>query len=118
MKTVNFGVMGAAKFAREHMAPAIHAADGARLAALATSAPQKAEPFQAFCPDLKLHSSYEHLLADPAIDAVYIPLPNHMHIDWATKALQAGKHVLVEKPVALKAEEIDPIIAVREQTGL
>lgn len=118
MKPVRWGVLGAARFAREHMAPAIHAAEGAELAALATSDPVKAEGFSAFCPSLAVHDSYEALLADPSIDAVYIPLPNHMHVEWTLKTLAAGKHVLTEKPIALKAREIDQIIAARDRTGL
>ena len=118
MKPVRWGVLGAARFAREHMAPAIHAAEGAELAALATSDPAKAEGFRAFCPGLALHDSYEALLADPTIDAVYIPLPNHLHVDWTLKALAAGKHVLCEKPIALAAPEIDRIIAARDRSGL
>ena len=118
MKTVNWGVLGAAKFAREHMARAIHEATGARLYALATSDPAKAAGFSAFCPDLKVHASYEALLADPAVDAVYIPLPNHLHVNWTLKALAAGKHVLCEKPIALQAAEIDALIAARDQSGL
>ncbi len=115
---VNWGVLGAAKFAREHMARAIHAAAGARLAALATSSPGKAAGFQAFAPDLRVHESYEALLADPEIDAVYIPLPNHLHVEWTDKALQAGKHVLCEKPIAMRADQIDGLIALRDKTGL
>ena len=118
MKPVRWGVLGAAKFAREHMAPAIHAAEGAELAALATSDPAKADGFRAFCPSLAVHSSYESLLADPTIDAVYVPLPNHLHVEWTLKALAAGKHVLTEKPIALRAEEIDRIIAARDASGL
>ena len=118
MQTVRWGILGAARFAREHMAPAIHAAKGAELAALATSSAEKASGFQYFCPGLKVHSSYEALLADPSIDAVYIPLPNHMHVEWTLKALRAGKHVLTEKPIALRAGEIDAIIAERDRTGL
>lgn len=118
MKPVKWGVLGAAKFAREHMAPAIHAAKGAELAALATSDPAKAEGFRAFCPGLTVHDSYDALLADPTIDAVYIPLPNHMHVEWTLKTLAAGKHVLTEKPIALKARDIDQIIAARDRTGL
>ncbi len=70
MKPVRWGVLGAANFAKEHMAPAIHAAKGAEFAALATSSPEKAAGFQAFCPSLKIHATYEALLADPSIDAV------------------------------------------------
>lgn len=118
MKPVRWGVLGAAKFAREHMAPAIHAAEGAELAALATSDPAKAEGFRAFCPALEVHSSYEALLADPGIEAVYVPLPNHLHVEWTLKALAAGKHVLTEKPIALRAEQIEQIIAARDASGL
>jgi len=118
MKPVRWGILGAANFAKEHMAPAIHAAKGAELAALATSSPEKAAGFQAFCPGLTVHSSYEALLADPSIEAVYIPLPNHLHVEWTLKALAAGKHVLTEKPIALHADEIDQIIAARDASGL
>ena len=118
METVNWGVLGAAKFAREHMARAIHEAEGARFHALATSDQEKANPFKAFCPDFRIHTSYDDLLADPEIDAVYIPLPNHLHVEWTLKAIQAGKHVLVEKPIAMKAAEIDAVIAARDETGL
>ena len=116
--TVRWGILGAARFAREHMAPAIHAAEGAELVALATSDPAKAEGFRAFCPGLAVHGSYEALLADPGIDAVYIPLPNHLHVEWTLKCLAAGKPVLTEKPIALRAEEIDQIIAARDASGL
>ncbi|OYW57539.1 MAG: oxidoreductase [Rhodobacterales bacterium 32-66-7] len=118
MKPVRWGVLGAARFAREQMAPAIHAAEGAELAALATSDPAKAAGFRAFCPGIAVHASYDALLADPTIDAVYIPLPNHLHVEWTLKALAAGKHVLTEKPIAMRADEIDQIIAARDQSGL
>lgn len=114
MKAVRWGILGAAKFAREHMAPAIHAAKGAELYALATSDPAKAAGFQDFCPGLKVHSTYDSLLADPDVDAVYIPLPNHIHVLWTLKALAAGKHVLTEKPIAMHAHEIDQIIHARD----
>lgn len=118
MKPVNWGVLGAAKFAREHMARAIHEAEGARFFALATSDSVKADPFRAFAPDVKLHATYEALLADPGVEAVYIPLPNHLHVEWTKKALAAGKHVLTEKPIALRAGEIDGLIAARDHSGL
>lgn len=118
MDVVNWGILGASNFAADKMAPAIHAAHGARLAALATSSVEKAAPFQAFQPDLTVFTEYEALLADPSVDAVYIPLPNHMHVDWTLKAIAAGKHVLVEKPAALQAEEFDALIAARDASGL
>ncbi len=114
---VRWGVIGAANFALQHMAPAIHAARGGEFFALATPDPKKAAPFQEFCPGLKLHASYEALLADPEVDAVYIPLPNHLHVIWTLKALAAGKHVLTEKPIALQVREIDQIIQARDGAG-
>lgn len=117
-KPLNWGILGAAKFAREHMGPAIHAAKGARLAGLATSSADKFAEFSALFPDLSHHDSYEGLLADDGIDAVYIPLPNSLHVEWGLKALAAGKHVLIEKPVAMQAGEIDALIAARDRTGL
>lgn len=114
---MRFGVLGAAKFAREHMGPAIHAAKGAELAAIATSDLARADPFKAFAPGLSVVTDYDALLADPSIDAVYVPLPNHLHVPWAVKALEAGKHVLVEKPLALKAADFDQVIAARDASG-
>lgn len=115
---VNWGILGAANFARQHMGPAVHAAKGARLAALGTSNVEKAAGFLDFCPDLKVHNSYEGLLDDPDIDVVYVPLPNHLHVEWALKAIAAGKHVLIEKPVAMKADEIDGLISARDTAGV
>ena len=117
-KPVQWGILGASKFALQHMGPAIHAADGARLAGLATSDPTKAAPFQQFCPDISVFHSYDALLADPRIEAVYIPLPNHLHVEWSLRALDAGKHVLCEKPMTMRADEFETLIAKRDQTGL
>lgn len=117
MTPIRWGILGAAKFAQEHMGPAIHAARGAELVALATSNAQKAAGFQAFAPQLSVHDSYDALLADPGIDAVYVPLPNHLHVEWSLKALAAGKHVLCEKPMTLQAAEFDQLIAARDKTG-
>ncbi|MEL6644120.1 MAG: Gfo/Idh/MocA family oxidoreductase [Pseudomonadota bacterium] len=117
-EVVNWGILGAARFAREYMGPAIHAAKGARLAALATARAEAAAEFAAFAPDLRVHDSYEALLADPEIDAVYIPLPNHLHVEWTLKALAAGKAVLCEKPLAMRADDFDAVIAARDASGL
>ncbi len=114
---VKWGILGASKFAREFMGPAIHAAHGAELVALATSDPAKAAPFRSFCPDIRVHDSYDALLADPGIDAVYIPLPNHLHVDWTLKAAAAGKHVLCEKPIGLTDADFDRLIETRDKSG-
>lgn len=115
---IRWAILGSGKFAREHMGPAIHAASGAELAALGASSVEKAAPFQAFAPDLRVHDSYDAVLADADVDVIYVPLPNHLHIEWAMRALEAGKHVLVEKPVGLTAEQIAPLIARRDESGL
>ncbi|MCW1932809.1 Gfo/Idh/MocA family protein [Pararhodobacter zhoushanensis] len=115
---MRWGILGAAKIAQTNLAPAIQRARGAEFAALATSSEEKAAPFRAMQPGVTLHASYEALLADPGIDAVYIPLPNHLHVEWSLKALAAGKHVLCEKPLALEAAQIDPLIAARDASGL
>lgn len=116
--SLRWGILGAAKFALEHMGPAIHLARGNGLVALATSSKEKAHPFEARVPGLRVHGSYEALLADPEIDAVYIPLPNHLHAHWTLEAIKAGKHVLVEKPLGLKAADFDPVIKARDASGL
>lgn len=117
MSALRWGVLGASDFAQKHMAPAIHAARGADLVGLATSSPAKAAGFQAFAPGIAIYDSYDALLADPKIDAVYVPLPNHLHVEWSLKALAAGKHVLCEKPMTLNAAEFDSLIAARDEAG-
>ena len=118
MASVRWGILGASNFALNRMGPAIHAAHGAELVAVASSSAEKVAGFQAYAPAARHLASYEALLADPAVDVVYIPLPNHLHVEWTLKALAAGKHVLTEKPVAMQAEEIDALIAARDKTGL
>ena len=118
MTVTRWGILGAARFALNHMGPAIHMAKGAELVALATGSPEKAAAFQAFAPRLRVETSYESLLAAEDIDAVYIPLPNHLHVAWTQKALAAGKHVLCEKPIAMQAPQIDALINARDASGL
>ena len=113
-----WGILGASKFAFEQMAPAIHAAKGNSLVALATKDSKKAKKFLALSDTLNIHNDYNDLLEDPNIDAVYIPLPNHLHIEWAMRCLKAGKHVLCEKPISMVAEEIDGLIELRDRTQL
>jgi predicted dehydrogenase len=112
---VRWGILGAAKIAREWLCPAIHMSAEGEVAAVASRSDKGAalaKPYGA-----RLHGSYEALLGDPEIDAIYIPLPNGMHVEWTEKCLRAGKHVLCEKPIALKAAEIDGLIAARDAAG-
>lgn len=116
-KVVTWGVLGASNFALKTMAPAIHAARRSRFAALATRDPARAAPFKAFAPDIAVHDSYDALLADPAIDAVYIPLPNALHVLWTERAVAAGKAVLCEKPIGMTAADLDRLCALRDAGG-
>jgi len=117
MDHVRWGILSAAGFARKTMAPAINEARRSRLEAIATRDPEKAGPFADIAPGLRIHPSYDAVLADPDIDAVYIPLPNALHVEWSIKAAKAGKHVLCEKPIALQEGDFDRLIAARESTG-
>lgn len=114
---LRWGVLGASKFALVTMIPALHRAKGGVVAALASRSADKAAPARAAIPNLALVDDYDALLQSDAIDAVYIPLPNHLHAPWALKAMAAGKHVLVEKPVGMSVAEIDSLIEARDRTG-
>jgi len=102
---VKWGVLGCALIARKCVIPAIQKSRNGRVHALATRLPAKAAKVVAEHKIGRCYDSYDALIADPAIDAVYIPLPNHLHHPWTIKALSAGKHVLCEKPLACNARE-------------
>lgn len=114
---MKWGILGAAKIARTELAPAMQLATDTQFVALATRDAARAAPFQALAPELRVHDSYDALLADPDIDAVYIPLPNHLHVEWSIRAAEAGKHVLCEKPIALEASQIDALLDAQARTG-
>ena len=88
------------------------------MAAIASRDRAKADAAAAKLGIATAYGSYEALLADPEIDAVYIPLPNHLHVPWTIRAAEAGKHVLCEKPIALNAAEARQLIEVRDRTGV
>ena len=114
---VRWGILGAAKFAREHMGPAINGSRGGVLSAIASSSAAKAAPFEEIAPGIRVFDSYDALLAAPEIDAIYIPLPNALHVEWTEKAAAAGKHVLCEKPIAMDRDGISRLIEARERSG-
>lgn len=117
MNKIRWGVIGGASIARTRTLPAMKQAPSVELTALASRSAEKAA---ALCAELgipKAFGSYQQLLADPDIDAVYLPLPNHLHCEWAVKAMEAGKHVLCEKPLSLSIAEVDQLKQVRDQTG-
>ena len=118
MDHLNWGVLGASKFALEHLTPAMQLSKNNRFLALATRSKQKAAPFVRLEPGIDVFDDYDQLLADNRINAVYIPLPNTMHVDWTKRAIQAGKHVLCEKPIAMRSTEINELIELRNKSGL
>jgi len=105
MSKIRWGVLGAAKIATEKVIPAMQESELCEISALASRTASKAEEAAGRLGIAKSYGSYEELLADPAIDAIYNPLPNHLHVPWSIKALKAGKHVLCEKPIGLTAAE-------------
>ena len=94
MRIINWGVLGTAGIARGCTIPGMQLAENCRLYAIAGRNLEKAEAFKAEFGFEKAYGSYEALLADPQVEAVYIPLPNELHCAWAIKAMEAGKHVL------------------------
>lgn len=107
---IRWGVLGAARIAVKHMIPAIQNAGTGPLRGIASRDVAKAEPVAAQFAIERVYGSYEDLLGDDEIDAVYIPLPNHMHVPWSIRALEAGKHVLCEKPIGLTAAEAQVLV--------
>jgi len=115
---VRFGVLSTARIAQEHLITAIQRAEGATLAGIASRDLKKATKLARHVNVPLAFGSYEALLESDAIDAIYIPLPTSQHIEWTLKAVKAGKHVLCEKPIALKASEINALIKARDKAGL
>ncbi len=111
--TVRWGFIGAGGIARTALGPAVHAAAGAELFAAAARDPDRA----AALGPARVHPTYDAVLADPDVDAVYISLPNDAHLPWSLAALEAGKHVLCEKPLGLTAAEVDVLTTAAEATG-
>ena len=118
MAKIRWGVLGAAKIARTKVIPAMQRAQEGEVTALASRSLETARSAAATLGIAKAYGSYEELLADPDIDAVYISLPNHLHCEWSIRALEGGKHVLCEKPIALTADEARTLVAVRDRTGV
>ena len=117
MQKVRWGVLGLAAIATTRTIPAFDWVEGAALAAIASRDADKARRYADAHGIARAWGSYEALLDDPEIDAVYIPLPNNLHFEWCLRALEAGKHVLCEKPLCLSAREVVALIDARERTG-
>lgn len=115
MKKVRWGILSTAKIGTVKVIPAMQRSEYCDIVAIASRDRAKATSAASQLGIPKAYGSYEELLADPEIDAIYNPLPNHLHVPFSVKALQAGKHVLCEKPVGLTSEEVKQLMDVSAQ---
>lgn len=117
-RKLRWGILGCAGIAKRAVIPGIRASSSGELAAIASRDHSKAQQTATEFDIPKAYGSYEDLLADETIDAVYIPLPNHLHMEWTIRAAKAGKHVLCEKPLALTAAEAEAMQQACESAGV
>jgi predicted dehydrogenase len=117
-KKVKWGVLGAASIAVRKVIPGMQQGEFGEVTAIASRDLSKARAAAASLKIDKSYGSYEELLGDPEIEAVYNPLPNHLHVPWSIKAMEARKHVLCEKPIALSAAEARTLLPVRDRAGV
>jgi predicted dehydrogenase len=110
MAKLRWGILGTSNFARNKMIPALKACEYADVCAIASRSLDKARAVAGHFDIARAYGSYEALLADPDIDVIYNPLPNHLHVPWSVKALETGKHVLCEKPLAVSAAEAQELV--------
>jgi predicted dehydrogenase len=118
MEPVRWGILGAANIGVRKVIPAMQRGTRSRMVAIASRDLAKAQAAASELGIPRAYGSYEELLADPEIEAVYNPLPNHLHVPWTIRAAEAGKHVLCEKPIALSASEARRLLDVRARTGV
>jgi len=115
MKKVRWGILSTAKIGREKVIPAMQATKLCDVVAIASGNKKAVKTIAEQLNIPVVHDSYDKLLNDPQIDAVYIPLPNHLHVEWAIKSMQAGKHVLCEKPIGLSLAEARQLLQASQQ---
>ncbi len=118
LEPLRWGILGASHFAKSATIPAMQKGKHTRVEAVASRSLEKAQKAAKECSIPKAYGSYDELLQDSELDAVYIPLSNNLHTEWTIKAARAGKHVLVEKPIALTAKQGEPLLKVQEETGV
>src|SRR5207302_2159651 len=118
IKKVKWGVLGVASIATRKVIPGMQKGAWSEVIAIASRDSKRAEAAAAELAIPRAYGSYEALIADHEIEAVYIPLPNHLHIPWSIKAAEAGKHVLCEKPIGCNADETIELMRVRDRTGV
>ncbi|MBD0293980.1 MAG: Gfo/Idh/MocA family oxidoreductase [Flavisolibacter sp.] len=115
MKKIRWGILSTAKIGREKVIPAMQEAKYCEVVAIASRIAEQAQSVARLLNIPKAYSSYEELLNDEAIDAIYIPLPNHLHVEWSIKALNAGKHVLCEKPLGASSSEAERLLKAAQE---
>jgi predicted dehydrogenase len=115
---VRWGILGTANIALKKVIPAMQRSRRCRIVAIASRDEHKAQAAAHSLGIPRAYASYEALLADADIEAVYIPLPNHLHVPWSIRAAAAGKHVLCEKPLVLSLEEALELRAIRDSSGV
>ena len=115
---VRWGILGTANIALAKVIPAMQRSPWCEIRAIASRDLAKAQRAAAELNIPHAYGSYEELLADNTVEAIYNPLPNHLHVPWSIKAAEAGKHVLCEKPIALSATEARTLIEARDRTGM
>jgi predicted dehydrogenase len=115
---VRWGILGTANIALEKVIPAMQKSELARVVAIASRDKAKARAAADLLGIPRAYGSYEELLDDPEIEAIYNPLPNHLHVPWSIRAADRGKHVLCEKPLALSASEARDLLGARDRTGV
>jgi predicted dehydrogenase len=118
MKKVRWGILGAARIAVNRVIPAMQAGEWSEVVGIASRDGARARETARELGIPKAYGSYEEMLADPEIEAVYNPLPNHLHLPWSARAAEQGKHVLCEKPIGLSVKEALELLAVRDRTGV
>src|SRR6267378_3393008 len=115
---VRWGVLGTAKIALEKVIPGMRGSALAQVVAIASRDIAKARAAASDLGIPRAYGSYQELIDDPDIDAIYNPLPNHLHVPWSIRAAEQGKHVLCEKPIALTAREARELLDTRDRTGV
>src|SRR6516164_7027740 len=115
---LRFGVLSTARIALTKVIPAMQRGRFTTMDAIASRDLDKAKQAAAALNIPRAYGSYEELLADPEIDAIYNPLPNHLHVPWTAKAAEAGKHVLCEKPLSMTVTEAESLLEVRNRAGV
>jgi predicted dehydrogenase len=118
MEKIKWGILSTAKIGLNSVIPALKKGQFTKVSAIASRSLDKAKVAAHSLGIPKVYGSYEELLADPDIDAIYNPLPNNMHLEWNVKIMEAGKHVLCEKPLGLSVAEVEEMIRVRDRCGV